>query len=344
MIQFRLFRNTDVPRLAGLWRSLGTGRGHVQPMSSDWLEQYVFAKPWFDRAGLILAADGNEVVGFAHASFGPTPDRSKLDRTVGVISMIAAREQDRVGELVGELLSRSEAYLCTRGAQVLHAGTTDGRGPFYLGLYGGSELPGVLESDTLLVDSYSERGFEQVGNTVLMECDLASLRPVVNRSQLQLRRQATVELVCDPPPENWWQACTLGSFPLMRYIAVRNDDRREVARVTVWNLDPLSASRNRCIVGMVDLLVHETERRHGWATFLTCESLKRLQQQGVADVMVQVPATNVAALGLYAKLGFRTVGRGCLLRKAVAAEASSRPAAHHDAANQTLERAGVRAS
>ena len=48
-------------------------------MSLSLVEAAVFSKPYFDRQGVIVAVDEGRVVGFAHAGFGPTADRSAID-------------------------------------------------------------------------------------------------------------------------------------------------------------------------------------------------------------------------------------------------------------------------
>jgi hypothetical protein len=55
LTEYRAFRNTDPPQLAEIWRSQPPSRGLMQPMSVAILEHYVFSKPTFDSAGLIVA-------------------------------------------------------------------------------------------------------------------------------------------------------------------------------------------------------------------------------------------------------------------------------------------------
>ena len=75
MIGYRIFRNSDPPHLADIWRTHAGRRGLMQPMTAALLEELVLSKPYFDPQGLIVATDGNHPVGFAHAAFGPTEDK-----------------------------------------------------------------------------------------------------------------------------------------------------------------------------------------------------------------------------------------------------------------------------
>ena len=78
MVHYRTFRNTDPPGLAEVWNESLRGRGAVPLANSSPLEHLIFAKPYFDPAGLILAWDGDTLVGFGHAGFGVKADESEL--------------------------------------------------------------------------------------------------------------------------------------------------------------------------------------------------------------------------------------------------------------------------
>ena len=77
-LQIRPFRNTDSPRIAEVWCAQPAQRGLAQPMSAMLFEEHVVAKPYFDRNGLLVAREGDHVVGFVHAAFGPAEDHQQL--------------------------------------------------------------------------------------------------------------------------------------------------------------------------------------------------------------------------------------------------------------------------
>src|SRR5262249_11990691 len=95
MARIRHFRNDDPPALAALWSDAALGRGTYPLASLIPLERFVFSKPYFDRAGLLIAEEAGQVVGFAHAGFGPNEAESALDRTRGVLCAIAVRPSHR---------------------------------------------------------------------------------------------------------------------------------------------------------------------------------------------------------------------------------------------------------
>ena len=68
MIHYRCFRNDDPPGLVQIWNESFTGRGAVRMGHSSPFEYHVFAKPYFDPAGFILAFDDQMLVGYAHSA------------------------------------------------------------------------------------------------------------------------------------------------------------------------------------------------------------------------------------------------------------------------------------
>ncbi|MCT0218488.1 GNAT family N-acetyltransferase [Synechococcus sp. CS-1329] len=57
------------------------------------------------------------------------------------------------------------------------------------------------------------------------------------------------------------------------------------------------------------VLVHPTRRRTGLARRLMGELMHQGQERGASAASLEVAAGNIAALGLYASLGFRNTGR-----------------------------------
>ena len=147
-IHFRHFRNSDPPALVAVWQSR-TGQPGLNPtVGIEIFEQFVLAKTYFDPEGLILACDGDHVLGFAHASFGANDAEDGISTEFGTTALLVVRPDCDEAQVAAGLLEQSEAYLRQRGAKVIYGGGIRPLNGFYLGLYGGSELPGVLESDT----------------------------------------------------------------------------------------------------------------------------------------------------------------------------------------------------
>jgi GNAT superfamily N-acetyltransferase len=315
MLTYRTFRNTDPPVVTSLWRSRAGEGGLAQGVSPDLLEQFVFAKLYFDYQGLVLAWDDGRPVGFAHAGFGPRDDEQAVSAELGTTCLALVRPDCSVTEVGAGLLERCELYLRDRGAKVLYGGGIRPLNSFYLGLYGGAELPGVLESDTAAHQLFSAHGYREIDRTLLFQRDLAAFEAPVERQQMQLRRQMIVEVTPDPPPRTWWEACTTGEFELTRFDVVPRSGGPPAAHAIFRNMDLAAPTGPGQSVGLIELVVEASFRRRGVAVFLLSEALRQFARQGVVRVEGQAMQHNLAALGLYQKLGFQQIGQGSVFRK-----------------------------
>jgi GNAT superfamily N-acetyltransferase len=314
-LNYRPFRNGDPPALAEIWRSQPPERGLMQPMSADLFEQMLLAKPYFDNQGLIVALNDGRPVGFVHAAFGPSDDGRRLSTQLGVTCLVMVRLDYQRRGIGAELLARSEAYLRCRGAQMLYAGGIQPLNGFYLGLYGGSELPGVLDSAPRAQYLFESQGYRKIDRVRVLRRDLAGFRAPVDRQQIQIRRRMVVKSTDDPPARTWWEACTWGVLERTRFDLSSRDGEGTLATATFWSIDPLAHSWGVRASGLIELEVQESQRRQGLATFLLSEAMRQLQLQGTSLVEVQTMQHNAAALQLYHKLGFSQIDQGAVFRK-----------------------------
>lgn len=315
MIRYRAFRNTDPPALAEVWRSQPAEHGRLQPMSAALFEQFVLSKPYFDNAGLIVAVDDDRPIGFAHAAFGPAETGQRLSTRFGNTCVVMVRTEYRRQGIGSALLARCEAYLRERGAEVIYGGGIAPFNGFYLGLYGGSELPGVLDSDLAEQRLYQSYGYREVDRVHVLERAIAGYRPPVDRNQMQLRRCSNIQAILDPLAANWWEACAWSGLDQTRYELRLRDADAVVARASAWALEPLSSGWGVRAAGIIALDVDESVRRQGIATYLMGDIMRQLAAQGVGLVQVQTMQANQPALKLYEKLGFKLVNQGAVYRK-----------------------------
>jgi GNAT superfamily N-acetyltransferase len=287
----------------------------MQPVSAGLLEQLIFSKPYFEHAGLIVVEHDSSVVGFVHAGFGANDDQTQITTETGTTYQLMLRADHRRGDLADELLSRAEAYLRDRGSKVIYAGGIRPMDAFYLGLYGGSELPGVLISDPVFGVACVRNGYREIDRVIVMQLDLAAYRAPITREQRQLRRDAVCEEIYGPPPRSWWEAVTVGDYERLRLSLTMTGGAQSVASVEFWDIEPLSTYWGVATAGMVDLQVLDERRRKGLATFLLSEAFGRLHHRGIVSVEAQTMQHNEPALALYNKLGFKKVDEGIVYRK-----------------------------
>lgn len=328
MLRFRPFRNTDPPHLAEIWRSQPPQRGILQAVSAPLLEHAVFSKMHFDRRGLIVATKDDVPVGFVHAGFGPNDAGESIDTSMGTTHLMMLRSGHEDLSLADDLLAASEEYLRGRGASVIYAGGIKPLNSFYLGLYGGSEIPGVLQSNTMLSEACIRAGYTPSAQVSIMQCDLVRFRPSVSRKVRQLRRFMALGETLDPAASNWWEACVWGSQLRDHFHLTEKASDQVVATASFWDVQPLSAAWGVCTAGLCDLYVEPDYRRRGCATYLLGEAFRLLRRRGVGTVEAQTMSTNIEAIAFYEQLGFIEVDHGQVFRKdATPANGAARPTA-----------------
>lgn len=284
-------------------------------MTASILDQHVLARPCFDRYGLVVAIADERPVGFVHAGFGPTEDFSAISPQQGATCMLIVAPHPQQPRIEEELLVQSEDYLRRQGAGTLYGGEIFPLNPFYLGLYGGSELPGVLASDHRRRDLLERSGYAVVDRCLVLERSLSEFRPPVDRRQLQARRQYSVAELPHPPAANWWEACTLARQEFSRFELRPREGGAACGWLASWDMQPLATSWGVHAAGLAGVTILPEYRRQGLGTHLVAEALRQLQACGVGLVEVQTMADNTAALGLYRKLGFAEVDQGLVYRK-----------------------------
>lgn len=284
-------------------------------MSANLLEQFVFSKPYFEREGLIVAVRDGRPVGFAHAGFGPNDDQTVVSTDLGTTYLLMLDRDHRDAVLADELLARSEAYLAERGAKVIYAGGIRPLNGFYLGLYGGSEIPGVLATDPVLGDAARRGGYREIDRVLVLRRDLGRLRPAVTWEQRRVRRMATCRERYCPAAGSWWEACTTGAFERLDFFLESSGGGQPLANVSFWDIEPLSTGWRVPTAGMFDLHVAPEARRQGLATYLLGEAFTRLRNRGIVLVEAQTMRGNTPALAMYQKLSFETVDHGYVFRK-----------------------------
>jgi ribosomal protein S18 acetylase RimI-like enzyme len=287
----------------------------MQPMSVGLFEQLVFSKPYFDHDGLIVAIKDNRPVGFVHAGFGPDENEAACSTDMGTTYLLMLHSDHSDPTLADELLARSEGYLQDRGTKVIYAGGIRPLNAFYLGLYGGSELPGVLATDTIFLDAVRRNNYREIDQVLVLQRDLAQFRAVISWEQRRLRRTAVLNERYAPPSTTWWEACTTGAYERLEFSLQNAPQGPPLASVGFWDIEPLSTGWGAATAGMFDLHVAPEARRQGLATFLLGEAFCRLRDRGIVLVEAQTMRGNTPALAMYQKLGFQTVDSGYVYRK-----------------------------
>jgi len=313
LIEYRSFLNTDLPLIVDLWSRLSSVEGLVASVDETILEKHVFSKIYFDRLGFYVACENNRVIGFAHAGFPPTEDLSDLDKQSGIISQIRVEPRMDSDEIGRQLLGNVTEYCRLQGAQTIHAGCRFPYSPFYLGLYGGSRHPGVLDTDETALKSFTDFGFTVDDQVIIMERLLDGFKTITDRQQMTVRRSYLINASTYPIEKSWWESCTLGTADRERFTVVDKRSKVVCGSVSYWDLKPQSLSNPKPSRGLYGLQTDPDLRRKGLATYLVGESLKHLASSGIARVEAQTEASDEASLKLFTKLGFQKIATSTLM-------------------------------
>ena len=318
--QYRSFLNTDPPLIVELWRSLPAVRGVHSEVTIEQLEVHVLSKPYFDRKGFFVAVEidqqgKQQLLAMVHASFVVNDELSDLDRTTGVISLLRSADCEGRCEIEDKLLAMATEYLSQHGAGEVWFGSRFPRAPFYLGLYGGSRMPGVVEDDQHTIAALQRNGFESDKEIIVLHRELQNVQSVKGRQQLMVRRNYLINAIADPVEKSWWECCTLGMAERDRFTIGRKKDNHVAGTVSFWDMQPIGGSMHSNCRGLYDLSINKDDQREGLASFLVCEALKRLASNGVTFVEAQAESTNAASRALFEKLDFVPVGKGFQFRK-----------------------------
>lgn len=315
MIRYRPFQNWDPPALAEIWRSQPPLRGRMQGMTPALLEELVFSRPYFDRQGLIVAVDGARPVGFVHSGFGASDDLSGIDHSLGATCQLLVSPHERKHEIEAELLEASEHYLRRLGAKRLFGGCTFPINPFYLGLYGSSDLAGILAEDTEATSIFHNCGYREASRRVLLHRSLSNFRPPIDRRLMQHRRRCEVTSLHGVLPDNWWESCVWVHAEWTRYELRFRDSADVLISATFWDITPLARSWGVQAAGLVRIDDTPEAREEGMTTFLLSEAFLDMQRHGAALVEAQCEALDASLLGVCKELGLAAHDEGRLFVK-----------------------------
>jgi ribosomal protein S18 acetylase RimI-like enzyme len=299
-----------------VWNQALKGRGAAGLTHASLLEQHVFAKPYFDPAGLIVALDdGGRAAGFAHGGFGPTDDGTGLSPAAGVVAMIAVAPAHQRQGVGAELLRRCEDYLHGRGARALYGGSSAMRNPFYWGLYGGSESPGVLASDAPAAGFLERHGYRPGAAYPVLQRRLAGAANVIDGRFPALRRRFEMRVGPRRGTAGWWREAVLGPLELIDFHLEEKVTGQAVARASVWDMEGFSRTWNEPALGLVELEVRPDLRRQGVARFLLAQLFRYVQDQYFSLIEVQLSETDTASVRLFRSVGFAQVDTARAYRK-----------------------------
>ena len=309
-IQFRSFHNTDPPRLVKLWLECGLGRGAADEFTCDAFEHYVFSQPYFEKAGLIVAEIDRQLVGYVHAGFGCNQTETNLCRDSGSICALMVSPQQRRRGIGRQLVTHAEQYLRNSGANKIYFGAAAPRNPFYIGMYGGSEPAGFLESDENVVPFARALGLVEVERLAIFQRDMNTSRDPIGLRLMQNKRRFQLRLEMVDTPKSWWWTTRFGRLDSVNAVLEPKSGGEPVAEATCFGLDLYISKWGQRAAGIGDVHVPDEHRRSGFAQTLLVELCNRMKRELVTMVDAHASESDTAAMELLRSSGFSRVDTG----------------------------------
>lgn len=315
----------DLPALSpaqGRALRLGSGQALAAPsrevMERDLLGR-VIRQPSFDDSDLLVARQGAQVVGFVH--FGQRSNlwyhlrERQMDRSEGQVYALVAPPGDQ--ELMTLLLRSAVGRLREAGATRVLLGTSwvYGTQPFYNGIAGGYELPGLDSTRHTLLQVAAAQGFVEETGYGTPELDLAneqhtaSLRGegqrLMEAAQGWGLRKTTVTL------EPWF-------FPGRRAVVLQSDG--QTAATTAYGpWQEYTRAYGTRMFGITSVHVSEGWRGRGLGKLIMILAAEEARQAGAEALHLHVWEENKPAWNLYHHaLGFQPTRRWVTLVNALA--------------------------
>lgn len=307
VVSYRTFHNSDPPQILRLWHGSNLGPSAAEGFPCDILELFIFSQVIFDRKGFFVAVDDKRVVGFCHAGFAPAPDQSALDRRHGIISAMAVHPDYRRQGVGSHLLQMAERYLAERGSTdvVLGAGL-NGNG-FYNGIYGGISASGLSLTAAPWNEFAARHGYQPHQTVLVMHRDLTIGQDPVSSRLIRNRRRLNMIITDRAADMPWWWHVRFGHLDALRFELQERHDQSVVASGEIVGLDVYIPKWGVRAVGIRDIFVPENHRRMGYALSLVVEICKRLREQSVHVIEVQIDKENAAARELFTAAKFEPV-------------------------------------
>jgi len=268
--------------------------GHIAKLNPERFMELVESKSHFDPAGLLVAVEGGNVVGWTHACVAPgsEPYHDPAKPAAQIRMLIYPRHRLKVG---GALVAEATNWLKKSGQSRLFAIHAQHGYPFYRGLWMGGE-PMAPNSLPHLQLALEVGGYHNTQESIFMAAQMAS-------APAEARAAVAIELV-DEPAEMRHEAMreSWTGFAPMRTRALLNGE--EVGS-TGWVVLPhLGETLGAPGMSIWSLGVREEHRRKGIAAALIARAMRLSYAQGARFASVGTQLWNAPAHATYAKFGF----------------------------------------
>lgn len=305
MVKIRKYRDEDLPGLVGAWNDSFAGRPNFVRIDEADLRSRAFAQPSFDPRDVLVCLRDERVLGFVHFALRTdlwtrTGER-RARREEGQIYVLVAPGSEHT--VIGDLLGAAEEQLARRGARRVLLGTSwvYGAQPYYNGIAGGYEIPGLSSTREDIISVAAGNGYAPVAEYGTPELDLSrrAVRRELGELGLDLRpraREWKLELTAVPLESAF--------FPPRVSVELRRGE--QIVATTAYGAWPEYARHyGRALHGLTSVYVAPRWRGKGLGKLIVVEAVGAALGDGAEGVHLHVWRGNTPAWNLYHRvLGF----------------------------------------
>jgi GNAT superfamily N-acetyltransferase len=268
---------------------------HIAPLDPERFVALVEAKSSFDPAGLFVAVEGGQVVGWVHACVAPGSEghHDPAKRAARIRMLIYPRDRLKVGSA---LVAAATEWLRPRAGGEIEAMHAKAGYPFYRGLWMGGEpmCPATLPHVQMALEV---GGFKNTQESIFMEGEITS-PPKEVATPVEVELVAGVaEMKHEAMRESW-----IGFEPMRIQALAGGESVGNIA----WVMLPHVADRlGAPCMNIWGLGVRESHRRKGIASALIARALAESYALGARFASVGTQLWNAPAHATYARFGFR---------------------------------------
>jgi len=281
--------------MCAAYNAQAAGEPHIAPLTPDLFRQFVEAKSHFDPAGLCLALDGGDVIGWIHACVAPSSEPwQQGDVGVPRIRMLVyPPDRPEVGVA---LVREGTAWLSQQASDGIEALHYSHGYPFYRGLWMGGE-PMNPTSLPHLHTALECGGYKADVESVFMVGHLES-PPETPAPSLTIEfEEAPTQMAHAGMRESW-----AGLMPMTIRAMHRGASIGEVGWVLLSQVAPKLGAP---CANIWSLGVREEHRRKGVASALVSRVLSQAYHSGSRFGSVGTQLWNEPAHRTYARFSFR---------------------------------------
>ena len=281
----------------------------------DAFEFFVFAQPFFDRNGFIVACDGDRIVGFSHAAVAVNDAQTSLGDTHGSLVAVVVHPDYRLNGIGRELVQHGLGYLAERGVSSVEFGATDRSNGFYIGMYGGASPCGFRLSDGPVEQFAGKMKWESTCEYRCFQKNLeAGTRDPVNKKLILNRRKTQLEAADASANASWWWMTRLGRMDSVQFNLVDRTSREALASCEIFGLDLYIPKWGQRAAGLGQIRVPEQHAGKELELTLLLEMSKYLREQLITILDTTVVSSDEWTVRLLESAGFKEQDRAMVFR------------------------------